>query len=257
MLQRFSFLASETSFEDAQYVVLPVPYSFSSGIECARETPFEVIKQSMRLPSMDGDFLLETLHIHTLDFFFPNVDPEKNAHQLAQVLEMVTTHNKIPIMIGGDHSITLGALPHFESFLMLDAHFDLMDSYMGSKYSHACVARRLLEKGKEVYFWGVREREPEENPPTNSLLTSPSLEGKELYLSLDMDVLDPSLAKVQTPSPGGKTYQELISFIEEIAKKNKIVGIDIVEGCAEPHTAQLMAKILTKILKAISYSSQS
>ncbi len=257
MLQRFSYLGLETAFEEAEFVVLPVPYSNSSGVECAREFPFEFIKQSLYTPGYDPQYNMDLnkLKVHTMDFYFPSIEPKKTIEELSFLLDYIKSKNKIPIMIGGDHSITIAAKDHYSSFLILDAHLDLFNEYMGSEHSHACVSKRLSENGT-VYIWGARERELEEDLENVKVIESAKeIKEKELYLSLDLDVLDPSLVKVQTPSPNGKTFSELIEFLETINREKNIVGIDIVEGCAEPYTAQLATRILSKILiqKIISY----
>ena len=159
-------------------------------------------------------------------------------------------------MLGGEHLVTLGAVralmkkyPNLH-ILHLDAHTDLRDEYLGEKLSHASVIRRLWEElgDGRIHQFGIRSGEKVEfefaeahmeihrfnlNGWADALKT---LQGKPVYLTLDLDVLDPScLPGTGTPEPGGVSFSELLAAVLQLHKV-KLVGCDIVE--LSPHYDQ-------------------
>ncbi len=141
---------------------------------------------------------------------------------------------KNPIVLGGSHTVTLGVLRalNVNTVVYIDAHWDLRDEYMGERYSHACVARRLIEDGKKVLFLGVRSGTREEWTLGKQYIWYgverwPDIEGN-VYITLDMDVFDPAFAPgVGTPEPGGISPSAFFAWLRRIPAK--IVGADIVE----------------------------
>jgi agmatinase len=186
-------------------------------------------------------------------------------------------HGKIPLMLGGEHSITLGAVKAVKkkhkdlSVLQFDAHTDVMDEYEGSKFSHTCVMRRIQEERIKTAQIGMRNINTEiaayikKNkikiyeapglPPVGEVLSGLT---KNVYLTFDLDAFDTSIMpSVGTPEPGGLLWQETIDFIEEISKHVDIVGADVVElmpipGLHAPDflAAKLVYKIISSILQA-------
>ncbi len=149
-------------------------------------------------------------------------------------------------VLGGDHTITLPIIRALNKkradfyVLHLDAHLDMRDEYFGNRYSHATVLRRVIEEIGEdkVISLGYRSTLPnEEYPPRNSApfevvkpLTAilARLNPSKIYLTLDLDVLDPSeFPAVSNPEPGGISFRELVEAI--LMLKGKLVGFDIVE----------------------------
>jgi agmatinase len=180
-------------------------------------------------------------------------------------------------MLGGEHSITLGAVKALKkkykdlSVLQLDAHTDLMNEYEGSRYSHACVMRRILDQKIPAVQIGIRNMNTEidgylkKNPKQEkNIYFAPGLPDadevagkltKNVYLTFDLDAFDPSIMpSVGTPEPGGLLWQEAVDFIEQISKKVNIVGADVVELMPIPglHAPDfLAAKLVYQIIKAI------
>ena len=127
--------------------------------------------------------------------------------------------------------------------MQLDAHADLKDIWQGSKYSHACPMRRCREFCNVVQV-GIRSMEKSEadyikkNKIEKSIFYSPELPvkdilkqvGKNVYLTIDLDVLNPALMpSVGTPEPGGLTWYPFISFLKELFRQRNVVGADVVE----------------------------
>ena len=178
-------------------------------------------------------------------------------------------------MIGGEHLVTLGTIRSFAKkyddlhVVHFDAHTDLRDDYLGEKLSHATVMRRVLEiiGDKKLFQYGIRSGEKAEFEFAKefSNLTKfdfsnleedlKKLEGKPVYFSIDLDVLDPSeFPGTGTPEAGGVRFMELLNAILTVSKLN-IVGFDIVE--LSPHydnsgrSTAIACKILRELLLAV------
>lgn len=233
MIIKFSFLGSEYSFDKAKYVVIPVVDNID------RAAAIEVIKQSLQLPGYNRRYGIEynSIPVYTHDIVIPD-----NLEELNFVIRNVISRSKIPILVGPDHSITISTIGLFDNYLIIDAHPDMYDEYRGSKYNHACVAKRLREYTENVYHYGVRISEPVEVgwKPYNGKID-------KLYLSIDMDVLDPKYIDTNVLVPAGMDYDELLKFIWTLENK-KIVGVDVVEILPERKSAYLVADLIANIL---------
>lgn len=246
------------NFGKAKVVIVPVPYdattSFNAG---TRNGPYAIINSSRFLDELwdgGGDDLIgvKSTDIFTLDEVEISKDSPKEALLgVAQVIENeVLAHNKMPLMLGGEHSITFGAISAMVkkypdlSILHLDAHADLFDEYEGTKYNHACVMRRVRELGVKVVSVGIRNINSEirqyfKNQGMKDVFFAPKIPviakitqnlTKHVYLTVDLDVLDPSIMpSVGTPEPGGFSWYEVLKIIQDVAKVKKIVGADVVE----------------------------
>jgi len=269
-------------FEKAKVVVVPVPYegtsSFGGG---TRNGPYAIIGNSRYLDELfdsQGDELIgvNSTDIFTLDELELSANsPQEAIEGVEQAIEdEVVKHNKIPLMLGGEHSITLGAVRALKkkhadlSVLQLDAHADLIDEYVETKYSHACVMRRVRELGVKAVQVGIRNINTEikdyfkdkeitdihfaPNIPTDDILKGLN---KDVYLTIDLDVFDPSIMpSTGTPEPGGLGWYEVLDLIEKVAKNKNIVGVDVVELAPIPGLAApdfLAAKLVYKIINYI------
>jgi agmatinase len=285
----WSFLAlnnDELNFESSRIVVLPVPYdsttSYRSG---AKEGPRAIIEASRYLEDYDLelDCEISDVGIYTLPELDPNVDgPYKMTERVKNVSKAIFESGKILAVLGGEHSISLGAISAaaemYEnlSVLYLDAHGDLRDMYMGSRYSHACTARRVLEiapvvevgvrsiskeeikfydssksKNLDIYFY--ERTASAESWNVNEVLEKLS---ENVYISLDLDVLDPSImSAVGTPEPGGIDWDKITELMITVCRGRNVVGFDIVELCppAGPSScAFIAAKLAYKIMGYIT-----
>ncbi|WP_462137211.1 agmatinase [Candidatus Mycalebacterium sp.] len=250
----------ESDFDTAQTVVFPVPYertvSFRGG--CSRG-PMAIIEASRSIELYDGELGHNPAEggIHTAHEIECDIDPaqmvktvKKNCFDLARAGKFVLT-------LGGEHSVTVGAFAaqkeiHPEiSVLSIDAHCDLRDSYQGSKFSHACVMRRVLDAGADVVIAGARSMSAEEAgfvrdrgdlsifsadrildknlfPDTTAQIVEKL--GHKVYLSIDVDGLDPSIMpSVGTPEPGGLGWADVMSLLRAVFESREVVGMDIVE----------------------------
>jgi len=202
--------------------------------------------------------------------------PENAIEIVHKTVKEVLDAGKFPVVIGGEHTVAIGAVKALKeknenlSILHLDAHYDLKDEYNGSKYNHACIARRLQEISPVVEV-GVRSLSKEEkeflgNPSKNvnimsvyDILEIPDwkkrvndLLSDNVYITIDMDVFDPALApSVGTPEPGGIGWYETLDLLKLVAKEKTITGFDITElspkeGFVAPDF--LAAKLIYRLL---------
>jgi len=205
-------------------------------------------------PYMDMDLKdYRTADIGDLDI--PTGDVEKSLNLIYRTASQILKDDKVPVMIGGEH---LTSYPVFQALvskypdlhiIQLDAHTDLRDVFFGRKLSHATVLRRafdLVGPGK-IYQFGIRSGDKHEfewAAQGNTFLHKYDFDGldkvvesikdKPVYITIDLDVLDPSVFPgTGTPEAGGVTYKELLWALQQFTKLNHIVGCDMVE--LSPH----------------------
>ncbi|MBM3945447.1 MAG: agmatinase [SAR202 cluster bacterium] len=247
----------EADYDSARVVLVPVPYDgTTSYMGGARYGPRAIIAASAQMEDFDPE--LGTSPSDAGIFTAPELVPDVSGPQavIASVRDAVAPHvqrGKLVGVLGGEHSITVGAVqatvarfPDL-SVLYLDAHADLRDEYMGSRWSHACAARRVLEHCPVTHV-GVRSLSVEEHgfirerelpvtmwPPhsgTGADLASRVIGNlsPNVYVTIDLDVLDPSLmAAVGTPEPGGMQWADVAGLLRAVSMERNIVGFDVVE----------------------------
>ena len=281
--RNFLGLSKRYSSRDSSYFcVIPVPYdATSSFLPGSRFGPRAVIDASANLELYDHELDIECARvgIATEPEVEPVVgDPTGMITKVEDVVSNAVSRSALPVVLGGDHTVSLGALQALSkrtdlSLVSLDAHADLRDSYQSSRYSHACYLRRALEIVKSCRVFGVRSlsRVEKEFGDRSSVqidyahelkragISSIDVSGipREIYLSVDVDVLDPSIMPATgTPEPGGLDWYELIDLIEAIIRGRRVVGFDVVElapqqGNFAPNliAAKLVYKIMGLIVK--------
>ena len=272
----------EHVYEAARFVVIPVPYdgttSFRTG---SRYGPASIIDASRHLEDFDVELRCDPSlsGIYTLPEVTPDASgPDRVVSQVCDVVADTLGGAKIPVLIGGEHTIALGAVracaeTHGDlSVLYLDAHADLRDSYMGTRWGHASVARRIVEICPTVEV-GVRSISEEEfefakSAPDLSVHFWPPDEPKKefyeavcrqlsshVYVSIDLDVMDPSImSAVGTPEPGGMSWWDLTGLIRAVSRNSRIVGFDIVELSPEEGPVACSATAARLAYKVMGYT---
>jgi len=264
----------DIDFEKAKVVIVPVPYDITTSWRGGtREGPHAIILAS---GEMDELFYEKNnpFPIFTMDELELSAGPgDEAAKGLEEVVGNILKKDKFPFLLGGEHSISLGGVKALKkkysnlSVLQLDAHPDLLDEYCGSKYTHACVMRRIKDLKIPTVQVGIRSIDPEtreyiKKAKVKNIFEAPGipvekiLKGltKDVYLTIDLDVFDTGIMpSVGTPVPGGLGWYEVLNLIERVAKNKNIVGADIVEllpipGLVAPNF--LAAKL---VYKTISY----
>lgn len=273
----FAGLADQT-YEKARAIVFPVPYSSTTYWNPnTKFGPQALIEASRHLELFDLEFKLDIsakLGIYTLDPLAPSKNsPEEVVEQINKVVSQLFANGKFPVTLGGEHSIALGpiraAAKHFQdlSVLQIDAHTDLRDEFEGTKFHHGCVMGRVVRDLKlPVTQVGIRSVSEEEmdfikktkrekyifyapETPLEKILRTLK---KNVYLSFDLDGLDPSIMSATgTSEPGGLDYYQVLALIKAISKKRKIVGVDLVELSPLPGISApdfLAAKLAYRIM---------
>jgi agmatinase len=252
----FGGIYPECSLRDALFVVVPVPYDLTSTYQPgSRRGPATIIEASANMELYDEELKKETYlsGIHTTSPLAIDARGPKNMiNILRKKIAKIVAANKIPVILGGEHSISLGAVQAVKEkyprlkILQLDAHADLRESYQGSPYSHACVARRIAEICPLIQV-GVRSMSKEEaeylsQSNVKSYSADFVLENKnscdlickdlqgDIYVSIDLDVFDPSIMpSTGTPEPGGLYWSNVLRLLRSVSSSCKIRGFDTVE----------------------------
>lgn len=252
------FTAAETQYETAAIAILPVPYDgTSTWMKGADSGPEAILDASVNLEFYDIETDSEVYKkgIATLEPVTTNSSPEAMADDVQIRMETILADGKFPVLIGGEHSVSIGAFRavarHYPDFsiLQLDAHSDMREVYEGSTHNHACVMARAKELTDSITQVGIRSSAIEEKKNINPdrifyahhlkedkdwMQKVSSQLGKYVYITIDLDVLDPAyMPSTGTPEPDGLTYREVINLLRTISMEHHIIGLDVVELC--PH----------------------
>ncbi len=271
-------LPHQPTFENAKAVILPVPLeSTTSYVPGTRNGPREILVASSHLELWDEETNtdIHPIGIYTLpEMELPFDNMEDIMSEIGRVAAAILEHDKFPIVLGGEHSITspvVGAVAAKYpgvSVLQIDAHADLRDIYMGTRFNHACAMRRVLEHAPCTQV-GIRSLSTDEAKAAPTLRTTifydvnmrqdknwianvvASLSDR-VYITIDVDGMDPAIMPATgTPEPGGLSWYEVLSLLRAVMTQRTVVGCDIVElsplpGVAAPNF--LCAKLIYKIL---------
>jgi agmatinase len=279
----------ESAWKGARFAILPVPYdSTTSYVGGTRNGPKALLEASGYVELWDEELEQDTSQVtgfFTVPFLEPDLaSPESMIRRIGDNVAAIARDGKTPVVLGGEHSITFGAvegvarvLPEPFGVLQFDAHTDLRDSYEGTPYSHACVMRRIFERDIPIFQVGVRSISSEEIDLIRNrrIPTFPMHEIEEigveeliarlihllperLYITIDLDCLDPSiLPSTGTPEPGGFTWGPICRILRAITLSRRVVGLDMVELSPIPGLVApdfLAAKLLYRTLGYITKS---
>jgi N1-aminopropylagmatine ureohydrolase len=280
----FGGIAEEefSDFERARVLVWPISYegtvSYGTGTGRGAEAIIDA-SRNMELYDEETDAEVYKLGIHTLDET-PSIDPpERMMRFIYDRARDLVASRKFIAMIGGEHSVSAPVIrAHSESYdnisvLQIDAHADLRDTYDGTPYSHASIMARVVRDMRiPSVQCGIRSISAEEARALDELPTrifwAKDIVGKtdwwdaavdgltdNVYLTIDIDGLDPSLvAQTGTPEPGGLGWYETLGLIRTLARKRRVVGMDLTEySYVEGFDASafLCAKLIYKSLAFI------
>lgn len=271
-------LPQAATFETAKVVVLPIPLeSTTTYVSGTRNGPREILIASSHMELWDEEMNTD---IHGVGIYtLPEMElPFDNMSDIMAEIRRVTSeileHDKFPIVIGGEHSLTspvvaaVAARHPGLSVLQIDAHADLRDSYMGTRFNHACAMRRVLEFARCTQV-GIRSLSTDEAKAAPTLPTDIFFDvnmrqdrnwidqvvdslGQTVYITIDCDGIDPAIMPaVGTPEPGGLSWYEMLALLRSVISARNVVGCDLVELCPIPGMVApnfLCAKLLYKIL---------
>lgn len=270
------FLGSEItqpSADQAKFHILPVPYektvSYGGGTSSG---PSAILQASWQLETWDGKSNPSEAGIFT----HPPVDcessPDSVIENIAQMTKSIIQHQAMPIVLGGEHTVTYGVIKGLKNaglkdfgVIQIDAHADLRDAYEDDPLSHASVMKRIVDIDIPLYQLGIRafcEEEIETRRQFNirfkdaEELVSQQIQQIELpkdfpekvFFTLDIDGMDPSVfPSTGTPVPGGLGWYQTLNLFESIAHQRKIIGFDIMEFAPiqDFHAYDFAAALLT------------
>lgn len=239
--------------ENADFVLLGVPFDGTTSYKPGtRFGPTLIRHATLNLESyiLDYDVDIAEFKISDIgDLAIAAGDAGETIKRVEETLRELKSINPsaLPILLGGEHSITLGAVRALRpgSYVVFDAHLDLRDRYEDNPYNHACVARRISELGIKEAMFGIRSgtREEVEYAEKQGIpwihardysfdafveLVEPLPE--PVYLSVDIDAFDISLVpNTGTPEAGGLRFWEVIEALEWLVENKKVAGFDIME----------------------------
>ena len=267
----FNFLGlDEQNYQKSRIAVFPVPYSSTTYWKSGtKDGPQAIIDASRHIEFYDVEMKKDPSKsgIFTLPFLEPSKNsPEETMARIKNVTDKLLRDGKFVMMLGGEHSVTLGAVQAFNnkfsnfSVLQFDAHTDLREEFEGTKHHHACVMKRVKDLGLSITQVGIRSAS--ESIETKNVFLAPGLPVDKIisslkdnvYLTFDLDALDPSIMpSTGTPEPGGLGWYEVLNLIKKISEKKKIIGADVVELDPMPgfHAPDFLAAKL--VYKIISY----
>jgi agmatinase len=266
-----------SDFTRARVVILPVPYDSTSEWRTgSRHGPQAIINASqyLELYDLELDREIHKVGICTLPQVEPVLSgPQDMIDRVCQVVRGLIQGKKCVMLLGGEHSLSLGAVRAFKetypklSVLQLDAHADLRDEYLGTRYGQASVMRRISEvcpitqvgvrsvSREEKQFLIERKLKPYYMSDLASQTAVDRILGslnEDVYITIDVDVLDPSIMPaVGTPEPDGMSWRELLDIVEAVALHKHLVGFDFMEFCpgqGPDSCAFLLAKLAYKLI---------
>jgi agmatinase len=260
-------------YSKGKFVILPIAYEkdVTSGKGASRG-PQEIIKASKHLEYYDEQFDCEPFEegIELLETIEAS-EPEEMINLVSNKVKELK--DKFIIGLGGDHAVTIGLVKGQEklheefSVIQFDAHPDMFHSWNGSQYNHRCTAQRI-SINHDLALIGVRSMDVDEKNiiennedvhlikiydfDANNLRQILSKLKQKVYLSIDVDVFDPSFIRnTGTPEPGGIGWYNLIAALKIIFKEKEVIGADVVEFAPKENfaaEAYALAKLVYKIM---------
>ncbi len=275
------FLSARADSAGSPWQLIGLPYDGTSSYR--RGAQFGPAEIRLASDSIESYSYYQNRDLEGLNFFdmgdleLAGANPEEAVNRISQLYAEKYRQGARLFGLGGDHTVTIGAVqglvqagirPHI---LYLDAHLDLREAYTGGIFSHACVARRLLDLvgPDHLIQWGMRSGEMSEFEHAQRLGTyrendlkslhdaCDDLCGPPIYLTLDLDLFDPAeLPGVGNPEPGGLRFAEFLSFLPELGRLD-VIGADVVElapnwdsgGRSSVMAAEVIRELLLSIVK--------
>jgi agmatinase len=268
-----------SSFEDSKFVIVGVPFdkttTYRSGTRFAPTTVRET-SQTFEKENFEHGITFGDIPVHDAGDLYEEGSVDDMVESVNEEARRIVSAGKFPMFIGGEHSISPPVVRAFEDIavITIDAHLDFRDEYQGLKNSHACAHRRIVDHvGKgNAFAFGVRSISADEKVDEalyadafrihkegtemvfDEMLAK--LKRKNIYLSLDIDGIDPSYAPgTGTPEPFGLTPWDVRYVINRLG--DRLVGFDVVEICTpydNGNTSILGARMMREVM-AVKWKS--
>jgi agmatinase len=243
--------------------------------------PRAILEASLQLEAFDGRTVPGQAGMYTHKPLKCQADDvAQDLEAIASEVRGVLQKNGLPVILGGEHTVTLGALEAIAAsgkkigVVQFDAHADLRDTYEGNRLSHACVMRRVQEMGLPFIQIGVRSLSKEEyifrrTHNIQSLDAADINSGgipaavlpwdfpEHIYITFDVDCFDASIMPATgTPEPGGLTWYQVMDLLHKVCTKRIVCGFDVVELAPIPtmHAPDFTAAKLVYKLMGLALS---
>lgn len=286
-----------TRYEGSKYVVIPFPMELSTSyMEGTAKGPEAIIQASSQVEFFDSELFFEPCEagIFTAQPITQKKGEEVKAwlDRAQDVCKKILEADKVPVVLGGEHTITIGPFAAYKSFvkarygvkevgiLHIDAHADLRDAYQGNPYSHASALRRCVAADVKLASIGIRSLCPEEwrfaqENPNIKLITDFQWHTaasktdmiadilkhlpEHVYITIDLDGLSPAIMpSVGTPEPGGLEWFETLDILRSTFRQKSVHAFDVNELMPRPaltHGDFLAAKLVYKMIAYHSLNS--
>tara|TARA_E500000178_G_C16949405_1_gene720486 strand:- start:270 stop:1151 length:882 start_codon:yes stop_codon:yes gene_type:complete len=280
--QKKGFLGYDLNTEIENKVII-VPFGLEKSVSYGggtKNAPKEIIKASHQVELFDEELNKEPykyIGIKTLKSFPIKKNLKEAINQLSLINKKIISKNKLPLVLGGEHSLTPGSIkPLAEKYneltiLHFDAHADLREEYEGEKFSHACAIKRCLDfDNVKVVSFGIRNISASEmkfynnNRDRIEIFWSKDkkkwdlnnlkkfFNQKNVYITFDVDSFDSSIMPATgTPEPGGLLWDDVLPILKKVCQMSNITGVDINELAPIKNFNSynfLVAKLAYKIL---------
>jgi agmatinase len=268
-----TYISASAPFEKSKGVILGCPYDGSASFRPgARFGPSAIRRASWGIETFSPYFQrdLSQCSIHDMgDLELPLGEKKISLGLIRNGLGKILSEKKFPILLGGDHLITLPTIEEILTIyprlhlLQIDAHTDLREDYLGEPLSHSTVMRKVVDHLGEgrLFQIGIRSGTEEEFKLAKKMKSVVSLDpgslssmmkrlrNQPVYITLDLDVIDPSLLPgVGTPEPGGLTFQEFVFLLKKLQALH-VIGFDIVELTPDYDPTQVSSVTASVILR--------
>ena len=242
-----------TDFNSSSVLLQSIPYDGTSTWGKGADSAFDAFieaSENMELYDIETDTEVYKKGIHILPEITEKASPESVFETVYNRTKELLKTGKFLTFFGGEHSISIGIIKAFYqkfpklTILQLDAHADLRESYLGSKFNHACAVHDA-GKNTNLIQVGIRSMDICEKQYLNKekcffaedmfqkndwIKKSINLMTDDIYITIDLDVLDPSIMPATgTPEPGGLDWNTTIKYLKKIFKEKNVLGFDIVE----------------------------
>ncbi|RMH24350.1 MAG: agmatinase [Planctomycetota bacterium] len=274
--------AEFTAADTSSIRIIPVPYDGTSTYrKGADKGPAALIEASTQVECFDIETQTEVhIHgIHTEEPVLCHTTPEDLAPLVRARVSDALRSGRFPVVIGGEHSVTIGAIEaiaeHLGSgrftVLQIDAHGDTRESYHGSTHNHACVMARAREHAtiaqvgiraidksewdtmdRSRIVWGWEISKSKDDSWMDRVM---AMLDNTVYITVDLDAFDPAyLPATGTPEPDGMTWRQVNDLVRRVCRERTVIGFDVVELC--PHEAHhgsdfFAAKLVHRMLSEV------
>ena len=275
-MQSFSttlFADADAEYSSADYVLFGVPFDGTTSFKAGcRDAPLAIRQVSYNIETYLPFYDLEMtdVSVHDMGDMYVECLPDLMVEQVADAVSDLMKDEKIPVMMGGEHSVTIGAVQTLKPkwYVVCDAHLDMQDEYRGSPFNHDCVTARVSEAVENIVIIGARsgcKEEFEFARENYHLYTADDVEERgirsvldevseligddSLYLSIDADAIDCCLTPgLGTPEPFGLSPADVRAVIRRLSKN--AVGFDYVEVLPndEGQTAMVAAHMIREFI---------